>query len=150
MSHSYCNLLYHVTFSTKHREPWLSSEMAGKVHAYLGGIIRDAGGIALIVNGIADHVHLLAKLRQDIAVSDVVRDLKARSSGWIHRTFPHYDGFAWQQGYGAFTVSASQVGKVHRYILRQQEHHRRVTFQNEFITLLDAHDVEYDLRYIWD
>ena len=150
MAHSYTNLLYHLVFSTKNRQTWLSEEMSPRLYEYLGGAIRSEGGIALIANGSSDHVHILAKLRQDKAVADVLRDIKANSSGWIHRTFRELRGFAWQHGYGAFTVSQSQVDNVRRYIANQKEHHQRFSFKEEFIALLKAHGIEYDERYIWD
>ena len=150
MSKSYCNLLYHIVFSTKDREPWLRPEMGPRVHQYLGGAIRDEGGIALAVNGTADHVHILAKLRQDKAVSDVLRAIKANSSGWIHDTFRDRIAFHWQSGYGAFTVSQSQVERVRGYVLNQEEHHRIVSYQEEFVALLKAHGLEFDERYLWD
>ena len=112
MAQSFCNLIYHIVFSTKARRPSLDDDIRSRVHEYMGGAIRNAGGTALIVNGTADHVHILAGLRQDKALSDVVRDLKANTSGWIHKTFPVRSEFAWQAGYGAFTVSASQVEKA--------------------------------------
>lgn len=98
MSSSYCNLLYHLVFSTKRREPWLTTAIRPRVHRYLGGAIRAEKGIALIVNGPADHVHILAKLRQDKAISKLVGELKANSSGWISRTFENSAGFEWQEG----------------------------------------------------
>jgi putative transposase len=148
MSSSYCNLLYHIVFSTKRRDPWLTAEIRSRAHQYLGGAIRHEGGIALIVNGTADHVHILAKLRQDKAVSKLIGELKANSSGWISRTFKEAAGFEWQEGYGAFTVSESQVAKVHSYIERQEEHHRSVSFLEEFKVLLKAHDLPFDERYL--
>jgi len=93
---------------------------------------------------------MLAKLRQDKAFSDVLHAIKANSSGWIHQTFPKLRSFAWQSGYGAFTVSQSQIERVQRYIANQQKHHQRVSFKEEFIALLEAHGVEYDERYLWD
>ena len=146
MSSSYCNLLYHIVFSTKGREPWLTAEIRPRVHQYLGGAIRDEKGIALIVNGTADHVHILAKLRQDKAISNLVGELKANSSGWISRTFQEAAGFAWQAGYGAFTVSESQSPRVRRYIERQEEHHRRVSFLEELRVTLKAHGLPFDER----
>ena len=150
MGHSHTNLLYHIVFSTKERQPWLDTEISPRLYDYLGGAIRAEKGTSLGINGCADHVHLLARLRQDKAVSDVLRAIKANSSGWIHRTFPGSRDFAWQSGYGAFTVSQSQVDKVQRYIANQQTHHQRVSFKDEFIALLDAHGIEYDERYLWD
>ncbi|HXM33081.1 MAG TPA: IS200/IS605 family transposase [Chthoniobacterales bacterium] len=148
MSSSYCNLLYHIVFATKGRELWLTAAIRPRVHQYLGGAIRSEQGIALIVNGTVDHVHILAKLRQDKAISKVVGELKANSSGWISRTFKGAAGFAWQEGYGAFTVSESQVPKMHRYIERQEEHHRRVSFLEELKVLLKAHGLPFDERYL--
>ena len=151
MAKSFCNLLYHLVFSTKGRRPYLSHpEIRSRVHEYLGGAIRGEGGIALAINGMPDHVHVLAKLRQTTAVADVLRQIKANSSGWIHQTFPDLRDFAWQEGYGAFTVSVSQVTPVRSYIENQARHHRARTFQEEFLALLDAHEVEYDERYVWN
>ena len=150
MSQSYCCLLYHITFSTKEREPWLREDMRARVHQYLGGAVRDERGVPILINGTTDHVHILSKLRQDKAISDVLRSIKANSSGWIHRTFPNCAAFHWQTGYGAFTVSQSQADKVRQYIAGQQEHHRRVPFKEEFLALLRKHEIEYDARYIWE
>jgi putative transposase len=119
-----------------------------RIHQYLGGAIRNENGIALIVNGMADHIHILAKLRPDKAISKVIGELKANSSGWISRTFEGTAGFAWQEGYGAFTVSPSQVPKVRRYIESQEEHHRTVSFLEELKRILKAHDLPFDERYL--
>jgi putative transposase len=148
MSSSYCNLLYHLVFSTKDREPWLTSAIRRRIHEYLGGAIRGENGIALSVNGIADHVHILATLRQEKALSKLIGEVKANSSGWISRNFAGAAGFAWQEGYGAFTVSESQVPKVRRYIERQEEHHRTVSFLEEFKVILRAHGLPFDERYL--
>jgi putative transposase len=150
MPHSYTQLLYHLVFSTKHREPFLGPTVLPRVCEYLGGAVRGEGGTALIVNGMPDHIHILARLRQDVALSDVLRAIKANSSGWIHDTFAELSGFAWQTGYGAFTVSASQSDRVCHYIERQQEHHRRRTFQEELVAFLKAHRIESDERYVLD
>jgi len=149
MPQSYCNLLYHLVFSTKERQPWLRPELSSDLFPYLGGIIRGLGGVALAINGTSDHVHLLVRLRQKSAVEDVLRELKASSSGWVHKSRADSADFGWQNGYGAFTVSASQVDRVRKYILGQEGHHRRRDFKAEFVGLLDAHGVEYDERYIW-
>ena len=133
---------------TIEREPWLTAAIRPRIHQYLGGAIRNEHGIALIVNGTADHVHILAKLRQDKALSKVIGELKANSSGWVSRTFKQALGFAWQEGYGAFTVSESQVPKVRGYIERQEEHHRSVSFLEEFKVILRAHGLPFDERYL--
>jgi REP element-mobilizing transposase RayT len=150
MAQSYCNLVYHVVFSTKRRTTWLGGAVAPRVRDYLGGAIRGEGGVCLAVNIAEDHVHLLVRLRQDKGVSDVVRGLKAGSSAWIHKTFDGLDEFAWQSGYGAFTVSESQVDKVRQYIANQPEHHRTVTFKEEFVALLKTHGIEFEEKYLWE
>ena len=150
MAQSFCNLIYHIVFSTKGRRDWLDDEIRHRVHEYLGGAVRNEGGVAFIVNGTSDHVHLLAKLRQDKALSEVVRGLKANTSGWIHKSIPGYSDFAWQSGYGAFTVSTSQLEKARGYISNQEEHHRNVTFQQEYVALLKAHGIQFNEAFIWD
>jgi len=148
MAQSYTNLLYHIVFSVKDRRPLITDEYQPRLYDYIGGIIRGQGGISLGVGGMKDHVHVLAKLRPDKALSDVLRDLKANASGWLHEIFPEMKDFVWQNGYGAFTVSASQVEKVQSYIARQEEHHQRHTFKDEFIQLLKANGIEFDERYL--
>ena len=149
MAHSYTNLLYHIVFATKDRCPCIESPIAGRLHAYLAGGIRAEGGTPIIINGTADHVHMLARLRQDKALSEVLRGIKAHSSKWVHDTFPSHPQFAWQRGYGAFTVSESQGERVRSYIADQERHHRRTTFEDEFLALLNAHGIAFDPDYIW-
>jgi putative transposase len=148
MPHSYCNLLYHIVFSTKDRRPWLTAERRPKLCDYMGGVIRNRGGILLAANGIEDHIHVLAKLRPDKALSDVLRDLKAGSSGWVSQFFPDLREFKWQNGYAAFTVSASQVADVKKYIAHQEEHHRKFDFRAELMALLRANEIDFDERYL--
>ena len=148
MSDSYTNLLYHIVFSTKDRRPLITSAYEAELHDYIGGTIRGLGGIALELNGTVDHVHLLCKLRPDRSLSDVLRDLKANATGWMHDVFPTLKDFSWQRGYGAFTVSQSNVEAVRRYIVRQKEHHTRVSFREEFIQFLQANGIDYDERYV--
>lgn len=119
-----------------------------RLHDYIGGILRGQDGISLAINGTQDHVHVFAKLRPDKALSDVLRELKSNASGWMHDVFPELKDFSWQRGYGAFTVSASQVGSVRDYIARQKEHHRRQSFREEFIAFLRANDLPFDERYL--
>src|SRR5678815_3269780 len=115
MSDSYTNLLYHIVFSTKDRRPLITLDVEPQLHDYIGGIIRGLGGICLELNGTEDHVHLLAKLRPDCALSDVLRELKANATGWMHKVFPELKELSWQRGYGAFTVSQSSVERVSQY-----------------------------------
>jgi REP element-mobilizing transposase RayT len=147
---TYTCLHYHLVFSTKHREPTVTPEIRPRLWEYLGGTVRGLGGIPILVGGTADHVHLLVTLRQQPALADFVRDLKAGSSGWVHDTFPSEGGFWWQAGYGAFTVSHSAVDAVKAYIAGQEEHHRTRTFQDEFRDLLTRHGIEFDEKYLWD
>jgi REP-associated tyrosine transposase len=129
MSDSYTNLLYHIVFSTKDRRPLITPEYEVRLYDYIGGTIRAVGGISLELNGTEDHVHLLAKLRPDRALSDVLRDLKANATGWMHDVFPSLKNFSWQRGYGVFTVSQSNVEEVRQYIARQKEHHQKFPFE---------------------
>ena len=149
MPSSYTNLLYHFVFSTKNREPLITDDKQPSLYDYMGGILRSHGGISLEINGMPDHVHLLAKLRPDKAVSNLLRDLKANASGWMHKVFPELNGFRWQDGYGAFTVSQSQVEQVSQYIRRQQQHHQKKSFKDEFIALLRINGIEFNERYLW-
>ena len=148
MSDSYTNLLYHIIFSTKDRRPLITDAYQSRLYDYIGGMIRALGGISLELNGTEDHVHLLTKLRPDKALSDVLRDLKANASGWMHDVFPELKAFTWQRGYGAFTVSQSSVDEVRRYIAHQKEHHQKVSFRDEFIQFLKANGIEYDERFV--
>jgi REP-associated tyrosine transposase len=124
MSDSYTNLLYHIIFSTKDRRPFLTDVYETRPHDYIGGTIRGLGGISLEVNGTEDHVHVLAKLRPDKALSDMLRELKANASGWMHDVFPDLDKFSWQHGYGAFTV-VSRMWMRYASTLRTRRNIRR-------------------------
>ncbi len=148
MSQSFTNLIYHIVFSTKNRQPLIIGEIKPRLYEYIGGILRNKGGIALEIGGMNDHLHVLAKLRPDDSLSNVLRDLKANSSGWLHKVFPELKDFSWQNGYGAFTVSASQIEVVRRYIANQEKHHTKFTFRDEFIKLLRANKIEFDEKYL--
>jgi REP element-mobilizing transposase RayT len=150
MPSSYTCLRYHLIWSTKHREPLISDDVRAPLFQYMGGILRGHGGKLLAAGGMPDHVHLLADISKQQTLADALRDLKANSSGWIHETFPNLSGFAWQTGYGAFTVSYSNADGVKQYIANQAEHHRVRTFQEEFVEFLKRHGIEYDERYLWD
>lgn len=146
---SYVNLIYHIVFSTKDRQPIITEKYQERLYEYIGGIIRKQGGIALAINGVEDHVHVLGKLRQDKALSDMIRDFKANASGWMHDVFPELKDFAWQNGYGAFTVSASQIGAISQYIAEQEIHHQKRSFQGEFTHLLRVNEIEFNEQYLW-
>jgi len=138
MPRSYTNLIYHIVFATKNRRTTITADRKERLYEYIGGTIRGLGGILLAINGMSDHVHILVKLRPDKSLSDVLRDMKANSSGWMHDVFPDAADFSWQNGYGAFTVSSSQIDGVKRYIADQEIHHAGRSFEDEF-----------DRKYLW-
>jgi putative transposase len=148
MAQTYTQLFYHLVFSTKNRASLILPAWRPDLHAYIGGIVRNRKGDLLAAGGVADHIHLLVRLPADRAVADAVRDIKSVSSGWRHENGD--PSFGWQYGYGAFTVSKSMVKAVTRYIDRQEEHHRTVTFREEFVKFLRKHGIEYDEQYLWD
>jgi putative transposase len=150
MPQSYASLTCHVVFSTKNREPLLAEDLTARTYEYIGGICRETKNILLAAGGMADHVHLLVSLGKQMCVADLVRTIKSSSSGWIHRTFAELRGFAWQTGYGAFSVSISNIDAVKRYIANRAEHHRVETFQEEYLEFLQRHHLQYDERYIWE
>jgi putative transposase len=148
MSGTYTNLLYHIVFSTKERRQLITSAIEDDLYDYIGGIIRGLKGVNLEIGGVSDHIHILAKLKPTISISDAVRDIKANSSKWLNEKSRIYK-FAWQDGFAAFTVSESQVEIIRRYIRNQKQHHRRLTFQEELLVLLRKNRVEYDERHLW-
>lgn len=150
MSHRFTSLLTHLIYSTKERSPFLDRELGPECHAYLGGIIENIGGRRIIVGGDTDHVHLLLDLPATRSLSDCVRTLKSSSSKWIHEKWLRRSKFAWQKGYAAFSVSKSGIDRVVRYIEQQEEHHRRVTYQEEVRRFLGEHGMECDEQYIWE
>jgi len=149
MANTYTSLHYHIVFSTKNREHYIKKEVRERIWAFLGGIARENKLKALCVGGTADHIHILLMAPPAMALSKMVQLLKGGSSKWIHETFPEMRGFAWQDGYGAFTVSKSQLPDIVRYIQGQEEHHRGKTFQEEYVAFLQKHGIEYDERYVW-
>ena len=150
MSRTYSHLLTHIIFSTKDRIPTIADDLKSELHAYLGGLARELKGKAYAVGGITDHVHMLVGLPPSVSISDALRFIKSNSSGWVHEKWPKRSRFAWQLGYGAFSVSRSNAPDVIRYINNQEMHHRKITFQEEFLDFLHKHEIEYDPRYIWD
>jgi putative transposase len=150
MAHTYANLLTHAIFSTKDRFGFIAADLGQLLFPYLGGIIRELNGTALAINGPTDHVHLLLALPPNLALSEAMRVLKTNSSRWVHEQWPQRRAFAWQTGYGAFSVSQSNADQVCAYIAGQEEHHRLVSFQEEFLAFLKRHGIAYDERYIWE
>jgi putative transposase len=149
MGQTFTSLLYHCVFSTKDREQQIVPDISPKLFPYMGGIVRSLNGAAILINGVPDHVHMLVSLPATLAIADAMRVVKTNSSKWIHEQWPARQTFAWQNGYGAFSVSKSNVDVVSKYIAGQEEHHRTVTFQEEFLAFLNRHGIEYDEKWIW-
>jgi putative transposase len=149
MAHSYTNILIHYVFSTKNRKKIITKELQERLWSYMGGIAKENNMTSLAIGGIADHVHLLISLSVTISISKAIQLIKGGSSKWVHDTFPDYNNFKWQEGYGAFSVSASQIKNTIAYINRQKEHHFKESFQDEYISVLGEHDIDYDKRYVW-
>jgi putative transposase len=145
---THLSLHYHLVFSTKGRRALIAPDRRAPLHAYLGEIVHSLSGVPLAVGGTADHVHLLVGLRATHRLADVLREVKGGSSEWMHKEVGVVE-FAWQEGYGAFTVSRSHLDEVSRYIANQEQHHRNSTFQDEYLALLIEHGVEYDEQYLW-
>jgi len=145
---SYTNLIYHIVFSTKERRETLASERIARICNYTAGIIRNHEGVPLAINGVSDHLHIATGLSPKIALSQFVGTVKSNCSKWIHNTFSDMQDFGWQDGYSAFTVSASVRDSVVSYIRNQETHHRKMSFQDELIQLPDRHGIEYDPKYL--
>ena len=149
MPKSYTRLLYHLIFSTRDRRPLITPVRRPRLYEYVGGIIRGFGGSMLSIGGIEDHLHIFTRLRPDKALSEVLCSLKANSSGWMHEVFPDARDFYWQNGYGAFTVSTSQIEVVSNYIANQEQHHKKRSFREEFIEILRVNEIDFDEKYLW-
>jgi putative transposase len=147
---SLSKVILHIIFSTKNREPWLNSEVRPRLHAYLATVCRDLGAELVRVGGVSDHVHIVTTLPRTLSQAQLIEQIKKASSKWIKTLDSRYRGFFWQRGYGAFSVSPSQLEAALQYVESQQEHHRTRTFQEEYRELLRRHGVEFDERYVWD
>ena len=146
---SYTCLYYHIVFSTKERRTYLNEEQVQSVCKYIGGILRNQKGCLLTGNGMSDHLHLAASLHPQTCISDCLQQIKANSSKWIHETYPDLELFSWQDGYSAFSVSYSGLDKVLAYIRGQQAHHKKQTFEEELISLLKKHKIDYNPKYVF-
>ena len=149
MPQSFASLHCHVVFSTKHRQPTISREVQPRLFEYVGGILRNHSGRLIAAGGMPDHVHLLVEIGRTLCVADAVRLIKSNSSGWLRDTLG-LPAFQWQSGYGAFAVSYSQLDQVKAYLANQEQHHRKLSFQDEFLEFLRRHQLEWDERYVWD
>ena len=151
MSQSLSNVIIHIIFSTKDRRPFLTDKnIREQMHAELGGTSKTLECPPIIVGGVEDHIHLLARQSRTITLADWIKELKRVTSIWIKEKGPQFKDFAWQAGYGAFSVSQSQSSHVIEYIQKQEEHHKKKDFKTEFREFLERHEIEYDERYVWD
>jgi putative transposase len=149
MANSYTSLFSHIIFSTHNREPLLKSTLRERLFAYMGGIARENKIKAVSIGGVMDHVHMLMLIPASIPVAKAVQLVKGGSSKWLHENFSSLKNFAWQEGYGAFSIGVSQVSEVVAYIAGQEEHHRIKSFQEEYLFFLKEYNIEYDERYVW-
>jgi putative transposase len=149
MGSTLTNLVYHVIFSTKGRGQFIIPEIRNELLHYMRGIIKGEGGVLLQAGGTADHIHIIIRLKPVHSLSEMMRKIKGNSSKWINEQNRLKHKFAWQEGYGAFTVSESRIPAVIRYAREQEIHHKKQTFKDEFIRILKQHRVAYDERYIW-
>ena len=150
MGHTFTNLLNHVVFSTKDRRNMLYKDLRQQLFPYIRGIANNEGATIFEINGIEDHVHILAKLKPSLAPSDFARIIKCNSSSWIHETYGNMKDFAWQSGFSAFSVSGSVAHAVRNYIETQEAHHKRMSFADELRILLEKHGVEFDPEHYLD
>ena len=149
MAGKHISLLVHFVWSTGDREPWIGSDWQEDLFGFMGGIINNKKGKLIQAGGTFDHVHLYVSLPSTITIADFVNVVKSNSSRWVHESFPKRRAFCWQEGYGAFSVSKSEEGKVINYIRNQERHHAKRTFQEEFLEFLARYEIEYDERYLW-
>lgn len=147
---TFTKLIYHIVFSTKYRYPIIQNEFQIRLYDYIGGIIRSQNGHLIEIGGIEDHIHLLTNLSPVRAVSDSIREIKTNASKWSNEVSKHTCRFEWQKGFGAFTVSYSQIESTRHYIQNQREHHRTKTFEEEYVQILKLHDIIFEPRYLFE
>ena len=150
MGSTLANLVYHVIFSTKNRESLILPNIRDELYRYIGGITKGEGGVLLRIGGMPDHIHMVIKLKPVHSLSYILQKIKGNSSKWINETNRTAIRFSWQSGFGAFTVSESQIPVVIRYVKEQENHHRKRSFKDEFVEILERHRVNYDERYLWN
>jgi len=150
MAQTLTRLLTHIVFSTKDRRPWIRTEIESELYRYIRGTLSNLHSPCIEVNGTEDHLHFLTSQDKNIAVSQLLCEVKKSSSKWIKTKGRELRDFQWQDGYAAFSVSESHLERVRRYIARQKQHHKRMSFQDELLQLLNKHRVQYDERYLWD
>jgi REP element-mobilizing transposase RayT len=150
MAQSLAQIYIHIVFSTKERRPFIEPEIEAELYAYIAGAIKKMDGLPCLINGTSDHLHVLSTLPRTVTIAKFIEGIKRPSSQWIKTKDQMYQKFAWQNGYGAFSVSSSRVNSVKRYIAGQKEHHRTISFKEERLEFLRKDNVQYDERYLWD
>ena len=151
MPQSLAKVLLHIVYSTKNRTPWLKdASIRGELFAYQATVFKGLECPALLINGVEDHIHVLCLLSRKLAIMDLIEESKTSTSKWIKTKGPDYRDFYWQSGYGVYSVSESNVEEVKRYIANQEEHHKKMSFQDEFRRFCERHGIPYDERYVWD
>ena len=148
MAHSYSQLFIHLVWSTKNREPFITSEIKPRLYGYIRKVLEDKKCSLFTINGMPDHVHILLNLPSTIGLSELLRHLKTTSSKWMHQTFPESKNFSWQDGYGAFSVGISQLKQVSSYIENQEKHHQKRNFDEEFVYFLKCQNISFDSRFV--
>jgi REP element-mobilizing transposase RayT len=150
MPQSLSSVLIHLIFSTKNREPFITPTIESELHPYMATIFREHDSPSLIIGGTTDHIHALFALGRTITIADLVEEVKTGSSKWLKTKGLEFRNFHWQRGYGAFSIGQSNVEELKRYIRNQKEHHRRITFQDEYLKFLKRYEIGFDERYVWD
>jgi len=150
MAQSLSSILIHLVFSTKTREPFITPAIETELYPNMAKTFRELKSPSLIIDGTSDHVHILFSMGRVIRVADLVEEVKTGSSKWIKTKGREFRNFHWQKGYGAFSIGQSNVMALKKYILGQKQHHRRITYQDEYRNLLQAYEIDYDERYVWD
>ena len=150
MAQSLAQIYVHIIFSTKGRHPFIEADIEPELYAYMAGAVKKMDGLPFLINGTSDHIHILSTLPRTVTLAKFIEEIKRPSSCWIKTKGRMYQKFAWQNGYGAFSVSSSRVDSVKRYIAGQKEHHRTVTFKEELLEFLRKYNIEYNEQYLWD
>lgn len=150
MANTYSKIYIHAVFAVKYRQSLITKDYSADLHSYMGGIIKSANQIPIIINGVADHVHLAFMMKPAVCVSDLMRLVKSNSSKWINDHKLTRCKFSWQRGFGAFSYGYSQTDMLYRYIENQEQHHRRKTFKREYLALLDSFAIEHQEEFLFD
>lgn len=150
MAHSLSNVLIHIVFNTKNRAALINHEIQDQLYRYMASICKQNDSLAHIINGVEDHVHILLSLSRKISLGDLVGKIKSNSSRWIKNNGVDYHHFAWQAGYGGFSIAPSIFDQTIMYISKQKKHHQHCSFEDEFIKLLNRYEISYDEKYLWE